>query len=167
MSNFDPKSTITLIRMTNQFLGLVDSYRGNKTVTLHEVIEKFSEPYRNLGFDPDNHAFFNQEQMLTSLWAYIVLPKEDFYEDIPECTIQDLDRKWGLSDTKCKLNLKDLVRKLRNSISHARISVSESLVFTFTDNGNFKFVIDENGLRHFVQALAYWVMTKDENLRGL
>ena len=167
MSNFDPIVTIATVRMTNHFLGLVDSYRGNKTVTLHEVIEKFSEPYRSAGFNPETHAFLNQHQMLTSMWAFIVLPKEGFYDDLPTHQIRELDIRWGLSGLEMDVDLKVFVRKLRNSISHARFSVSEELLFAFSDNGNFEFSIKEENLQMFVQAFAYWVLTKDIELKEL
>ena len=167
MSNFDPKNTIAFIRMTNQLLGLVDAYKGDKEITLHEVLEKFSEPYRKIGFDLEKHAFFNQHQMLTSMWAFIVLPKEGFYDELPDRSILELDAKWGLSDSEIDVDLKYFVRKLRNSISHARFKVSEDLSFTFMDKNNFNFQINANDLQMFVQALAYWVMTKDDELKGL
>ena len=167
MSNLDPMSTIATVRMTNRFLALVDSYRGNKTVTLHEVMEIFSDPYRSVGFNPETHSFYNQQQLLTSMWAFIVLPKERFFEDLPGDKIRELNKKWGLSGLEMDVGLDFFVRKLRNSISHARFSVSEELLFTFADNAKFKFSIDGESLQIFVQAFAYWVLTKDIELKGL
>jgi hypothetical protein len=116
----------------------------------------------------NEHSFLNQYQYITSLLAFIVIPKENIFEGLPELKISELPSNWGIKD-KGDFALKYFIRRMRNSISHGDIKVSENMTFNFRDinpkNSSDVFTCDfkEDELRSFVHAFAWWIMTKKLN----
>ncbi len=94
------------------------------------------------------------------------MPSEKFYEDLPEIQIDSLVADWGTVGLIYKGSLKQLVRHLRNSISHGHLSVSHELMFEFL-NRESVVVFNHLNLHRFCQALAYWCLTKDVALTTL
>lgn len=156
---------ISAVRQTNGMLQLLDAEKENPSITLGELQQRFIFQF---GIDPatKGFAFYNQHQFLTSLLAYLCMPSEKFYEEIPEIPIDSLAPGWGTEDLFFTGSLRLLVRHLRNSISHGHLSVSPELMFEFRNHESVV-VFNHLNLHRFCQALAYWCLTKDTTLAGL
>lgn len=156
---------ICTIRHVNGMLQLLDAEKRNPSITLGELQQRFANQYR---IDPsgDEYFFYNQDQLLTSLSAYVCMPSETFYADLPEVPLSHLSHKWGTEGLAFTGSLKELVRFLRNSISHGNVSVNQELLFEFKNREQI-LVFNHLSLSRFCQALAYWCLTKDEELSGL
>ena len=165
MNQDSVKQLITAVRQTNGMLQLLDAEKENPSITLGELQQKFASQF-SINPSSKNFAFYNQHQFLTSLIAYLCMPSEKFYEDLPETKVDSLANGWGTNGLSFSGSLKQLVRHLRNSISHGHLSVSPELIFEFR---NHKSVVIFNhvSLHHFCQALAYWCLTKDISLAKL
>lgn len=174
MERENVKQMITTIRQNNGILGMMDKYKDKcDTKTLNDVYKEFEKDYK---VDLNQHAFFNQYQFICSLYAYIVLPKEALFKNIPKnLSINELNQNWGLTSlNKTKMKFDYFLRRLRNAISHGNVECDENLVFHFRDEDKYNYCKDEfnikigfEDLRHFVQALAWWVMTNDITLNKL
>lgn len=156
---------VCAIRQTKGMLQLLDEAKAKPETTLGELQDKFSAMYILNPRDKD-FFFYNQHQFLTSLLAYVCLPKETFYEQLPEIVLKDLNEGWGLNGLLLNLSLKNFLRHIRNAISHGHVEVTNDLVFTFR-NGSTTIVLNHISLHKFCQALAYWCLTKDINLKNL
>ena len=156
---------ICAIRQTNGMLQLLDAEKENPSITLGEIQQKFASEF---GVDPSikDFAFYNQHQFLISLLAYVCMPSEKFYEDLPEIATDELVSGWGAEGLLFTSSLKQLVRHLRNSISHGHFSVSSELIFEFRNHESVV-VFNYLSLHRFCQALAYWCLTKDITLAKL
>ncbi|WP_214516292.1 HEPN family nuclease, partial [Aliivibrio fischeri] len=166
MDSSKVNSMIATVRMNNHLLGLIDHHKNNSDIRLSELLAYFESSYADSGFSLDNHHFFNQNQLMTSLLVYVVYPKESFWDQLPKCKLKELNEKWGLHTISEDYDLQFLVRKIRNSISHGRVIITENLEFEFEDN-NFKVSLSGTLVMRFTQALAYWCLTKDVELKGL
>lgn len=97
--------------------------------------------------------------------SFIIIPKEQLFNELPDLEISELPEKWGLKN-KGETQLRLLIRRLRNAVAHGNISVTESLLFTFADinpkkeSDKFTFSFEEHELRNFVHAFAWWIITK-------
>lgn len=133
--------------------------------TLQEILNTFAKQF---AFDPreEDFAFYNQWQLINSLYAYICIPKEKNHSDFPNTELSALSEKWGLKNQPQTYTLVDFIRHMRNAISHGHTEVTESLIFTFQD-GDKSFSFHHIDLLEFCRALAYWCLEKDENLPGL
>ena len=181
------RSMIALQSITNQFLEFIDSIKKDKkklNMSIGEVLNNFYERYEEAeaGYK-DNHYFFNQYQLISSLYVYIVLPKEKFFDLIPDkLKISTLKKnsKWGLSNIKIEWGLseeedsfKHFLRRMRNAISHGNIKFKENLEFTFTDvnkknkSDYFEVTFSMNEIVSFIRAIAYWWVTEDIELKKL
>lgn len=156
---------ICAVRQTNGMLQILDAEKDNPSITLGELQERFASQF---GIDQATRdfAFYNQHQFLTSLLAYLCMPSERFYGELPEIAIDSLAPGWGTEGLLFTGSLKLLVKHLRSSISHGDLSVSPEPMFEFR-NRKSVVVFDEMRLRRFCQALAYWCLTKDSALKGL
>lgn len=156
---------ICAVRQTNGMLQLLDAEKANSSITLGELQQKFAFQY---GVDPaaQSFAFYNQYQFLTSLFAYLCMPSEKFYGELPEIAISSLVSGWGTEGIFFSGSLKLLIRHLRNSISHGSLSVSPELIFEFR-NQNEVVIFNYLSLHHFCRALAHWCLTKDITLSKL
>ena len=161
----DENSLICQGRQIDGLLQLIDAKKNNPNITLKEVLDTFSESY---GFDPreNDFAFYNQWQLINSLYAYICIPKEKNFTALPDIPLSDLSKKWGLKKQHQVYTLNEFIRFMRNAISHGHIEVNESLIFTFKDN-NKCFSFYHMDLHKFCQALAYWCLTKDVTLKDM
>ncbi len=157
------KSLIATVMQTNGMLGLIDKHRNNEEITLKAIQDEWSEKYL-IQIREDNHYFLNQYQYITSLLAFIVIPKEIIFENLPNLNIANLPDTWGLTNIG-DYDLKLFIRRMRNSISHGRIIVNNQMNFTFNDvnpnnnNDYFECTFSEHNLRKFVHSFAYWIMT--------
>ena len=86
---------ITSVRWTNALLQMLDAEKKNSSITLGEIHNRFKDQYL---VDPasDEFWFYNQHQFLTSLWAYLCMPSEKFYDDLPDRDVSSLAPGWGL-----------------------------------------------------------------------
>ncbi len=162
---------ICYVRQANGMLEILEENKKNQEITLRELQGKFKEKYKA---DPgnDDFSFCNQHQFSASLFIYIGIPSQKFFNSLPECSVEKLVPDWGVppSVQESRWNLKELIRHLRNAIAHGNVSISPDLEFTFVDEkkGNsieIKFNRDE--LQRFSQALSWWCLTKDITLKGL
>ncbi|MGH6813493.1 MAG: HEPN family nuclease [Methylocella sp.] len=146
-------------------LQILDAEKNNPSITLWELQEKFAAQF---GISPtaDGFYFYNQHQFLTSLLAYICLPSEKFFSDIPDIEINSLAGGWGLQGVLFAGTLKGLLRHLRNSVAHGHVSISSELMLEFSQ-GRTVVVFNKLNIHDFCQALAYWCLTKDITLKGL
>ena len=178
------RSMIALQSMTNEFLNFIDFIKKDKNklkMSIGEVLDNFYKKYERIesGYR-DNHSFFNQYYFISSLYTYIVLPKEKLFDLIPdELKISTLNSKWGLSNIKIewgcskKDSFKDFLRRMRNAISHGNIKFKENLEFTFTDvnkknkSDYFEVTFSMNEIVSFIRAIAYWWVTEDIELKKL
>ena len=148
MNGIEEKVIITQVYLNIEFLGsfiLESKNRPNLTV------EKFFEEWQNkIKWDKpgEKYRLLNQGIILTSLWGLIVYPREKFDQRIDR--LQERLEDWGIEEkdlTKCPpedKNLKGVIRHMRNSISHGRVSVNEHLSFIFRDGKRNKGAFDEN-----------------------
>ncbi len=162
---------IAASRQTHGMLTLIDEFRDKSEITLGELQRKFEKQY---GFDPKDHYFCNQHFMILSLLPHIVLPKEIEFDNIPDnVRVSNLKEEWGLTHLDQKYKLRYVIRRLRNAIVHGRIEVSEDLIFTFKDidpknpENIFEISFNKTQLLNFTQAFAYWLITKDIQLKDL
>ena len=156
---------ICAVRQTNGMLQILDAEKENPSITLGQIQKRFSAQF---GIDPStkDFAFYNQDQFLTSLLAYLCMPSEKFYDELPELPLSTLVNGWGLQGVFFKGSLKVLVRHLRNSIAHGQVSVSPDLIFEF-ENRNSVVAFNHVNLHMLCRALAYWCLTKDVTLSKL
>lgn len=150
---------ICAVRQVNGMLQLLDAEKDNPSITLGELQQRFASQF---GVHPtaESFAFYNQHQFLTSLLAYLCMPSEKFYADLPETPISSLHSGWGVEALFFSGSLKSLVKHLRNSVSHGHIVVTPELMFEFSNHGAVV-VFNHMSLHRFCQALAYWCLTKD------
>lgn len=158
-------SLITQGRQISGLLQIIDAEKNNPNITLKEILGIFASQY---AFNPceNSFAFYNQYQLINSLYGYICIPKEKNFEDLPEVSLIDLNEKWGLKSQNQICKLKDFVRIMRNAISHGHIEVTKDLVFSFKDRENH-ISFGHIDLSKFCQALAYWCLKRDVTLKGL
>ncbi|NQY74371.1 MAG: hypothetical protein HRT90_06365 [Candidatus Margulisbacteria bacterium] len=156
-------------------LGLVDKYKRKPGIKLKDVLSEFSEPYKDKGFCLDSHSFLNQYQFISSLYAMIVLPKQKYFNELPNIKIGALVPGWGLNfkNSESNYDFKEFLRRMRNSVAHGHIEFTEQLIFSFSDKkpgakeSDFSVKLTEQQIRLFTRALAYWCLKKDINLSGL
>lgn len=157
----DVKSLIATVMQTNGMLGIIDQNQNGVNITLNEIQNEWSKKYL---LNAKTHSFLNQYQYITSLLAFIVIPKESFWDQIPNIKTSELPENWGLKG-KGELKLSYFIRRIRNSISHGGIEISEDLVFSFIDinprdkSDVFECVLNQNELRSFVHAFANFIIT--------
>jgi hypothetical protein len=167
MKQNDVVGIITSIRQANGILAILDQEKNNPKTTLGEVFEKFQKDF---GCHPsqDGFAFFNQNQFITSLLAYVCLPSSLFYKDLPKSKISELPNGWGTKKLVCQeIGLQELIRRMRNAVAHGDIAVNPSLTFSFNSTSKDPIEFDAHSIQRFCQALAYWCITKDPTLSGI
>ena len=129
-------------------VNLVEEYQGDKEVTL----------------------------LINCLLGLLVLPKEKCYDKIPETPLKDLN-DWGIRDTHirhgrcdcCKrpfntINLRQLVRRMRNSVAHMKIRVLDDgkhiSEINFKDKTLFEATVPVECLRTFVKKLTDFIINE-------
>ena len=175
MNEENVKSIIALQRINDQLLRIVDSAKGQNDIKLKQILDHLYAPYEKI--EPnyrDNHSFLNQYQFISSLYTYVVLPKESFFDSIPNSIkTNSLKDGWGINELSPPYELKYFLRRIRNAVSHGGVEFTEKIDFTFTDinprdqNDIFKVQLSAKELMNFTQALAYWCITKDIELKQL
>ncbi len=96
----DLNSAITIIRTTNDFLGIVNEHtKESKNITLEDLFEKLRKRKGNPWIGTERFSFLNQYQYLSSLLISIVLAKEEFYNKLSEQKLsKNIAIKFGLYD---------------------------------------------------------------------
>ncbi len=169
------KSMIALQRINNKLLGILDSVKNKKDIKLKQVLDQLYEPYENIETDyRDTHSFFNQYQFISSLYTYVVLPKESFFDSIPNnIKTNSLKDEWGINKLTPAYKLKYFIRRIRNSVAHGNIEFSKKLEFTFKDvnpkdkNDIFLVKLTDNELMNFTKALGYFCITTEKIRDGV
>ena len=150
---------ICAVRQVNGMLQILDAEKDNPSITLGELQQQFASQF-DIHPTAKDFAFYNQHQFLTSLLAYLCMPSEKFYAELPETPIASLSSGGGTEALCFSGSLKSLVQHLRNSVSHEHIVVTPELMFEFSNRGSVV-VFNHKSLHLFCQALAYWCLTKD------
>ena len=107
--------------------------------------------------------------LINCLLGLLIVPKEALIEKVPTTPFESL-ADWGIqpssikSPGKCEyghehsLNLRQLVRRMRNSVAHFRIEPyprqGEVQGFTFRDKNGFHAALSLNELQQFVVKLS-------------
>jgi len=172
MNEESVKSIIAIQRMNNRMLGLIDSAKNDSDISLKQLLNQFYTPYDKV--EPNystQHIFLHHYQLISSLFTYIVLPKETFFNSIPnKIESSSLKNKWGINKLSPSYKLKYFIKRMRNAISHGNIEFTKKMEFTFTDvntkdkNDTFQVKLSDKELLDFTQALGYWCITKDIEL---
>lgn len=153
------------VRQINGMLQILDAEKNNPSITLGELQQQFESQFKVHPAHRD-FAFYNQNQFMSSLLAYLCMPSEKFYAELPETPIASLHSGWGAEMLSFSGSLKSLVRHLRNSVSHGHVVITPELMFEFSNRGSVV-VFNHKNLHRFCQALAYWCLTKDIGLTNL
>ena len=164
MNHTSVNQLICAVRQVNGMLQILDAEKDNPSITLGELQKTFEMQF---GIHPTakDFAFYSQHQFLTSLLAYLCMPSEKFYSELPETPVATLPPGWGVAGLFFGDSLRLLVRHLRNSISHGHVSVTPELLFEFR-NRDSVVVFNYLSLHNFCRALAYWCLTKDVDLKN-
>lgn len=161
------KSMITLQIINDSLLHTIDSIKNSKAnISISDLLESVYTPYNKVETDYcKNHMFYNQYQLISTLYTYIVLPKESFFDRIPENIMtNELNENWGLKKVESH-SLRLFIRRLRNSISHGNIEFTSDLIFTFVDNNQrksddiFNVAMESNDVIKFLRAFSNWCIT--------
>ncbi len=165
---------ICFARQTTQFLGLVDKYKNDPEKKLADILDEFSKTYTGKGdWKLETRPFLNQYIFIMTLYVEIVLIKENCYDKLPKIKTNELVPRWGINELNPTHDLKDFLRRMRNAVGHGYIEVSEKLEFTFWDKkpkaevSDFNITLTERQIRNFSQALSYWSITGDLDLKDL
>ena len=164
------KSFISIMRQTQGLLGIIDNHRNEPNFKLSEIHDLFEQKYK---LNPKQQFFNNQYMMVSSLLSYLVLPKEVYFDSIPDIKLKDLNNKWGLNNLSPEqlkfMFLRPFLRRMRNSIVHGNIEITENLDFIFIDEDikynpgdkPFRAIMKAEEIQNFCQALAWWIMTEE------
>jgi hypothetical protein len=175
MNEENVKTMIACQRINDQLLSAIDFSKNVDNITLKQILdpicrryEKGEKKFRN------KHCFFNQYQMISSLYTSLVLPEEVFFNSIPEkIKTNSLNHGWGIRQIDPPCELKNFIFRLRGAVSQGNIEISENREFIFSDiqvknkNDVFRIKLSGEQLSLFTQALAYWCLTKDMDLKDL
>jgi hypothetical protein len=148
------KAIFTRMYQSHDMLSLIDQNKNNSQLSVADLYKKFLDKYPE---NPDEHFFFNQHFVMGSFLALIVLPQSIVDNIDATILVANLDKSWHLTklaalvykvrrskeltpkgssrwvdgDIK-QLPLKDFLRNIRNSISHARFSATSNANLTLT-----------------------------------
>lgn len=137
--DFDTDFPRRTLRIIEQYKRCVRKGRGNYEVTL----------------------------LINCLLGLLVLPNEHRMNQIPTTSVDELAdweieprfiESWGKMRKGQDRTLKELIRHLRNSVAHMKISVrgtdSDIAVLQFSDQNGFRAIIPTESLRRFVKNFA-------------
>ena len=173
MKFLEEKTIIKQVDLNMNFLGkFVMALQSSPQLP---IIKFFEDWQKSIGFN--NHELYsivNQGVILTHLYGLIVFPKVVFHNEIPTIKIGEINmEEWGNPNflslpgelrkkdkrvlgidsvsNESELTLEFFIRKLRNSISHNRVSISESMDFVFEDEDGTKVKFDISGVQKFTE----------------
>lgn len=158
---------ITLQIINDSLLHTIDSVKSSMAnISISDLLETVYSPYNKVDSKYcQTHMFYNQYQLISALYTYIVLPKESFFDRIPvNIKTNELNEKWGLKNVAAQ-SLRLFIRRLRNSISHGNIEFTSDLKFTFIDNNQrnsddiFEVTMESNDVIKFSRAFSTWSIT--------
>ena len=127
-------------------------------------------PERTLDILNSYNGKYEVSLLLNCLEALLVLPKEYFYERIPD----EIPSGWGLTKENvkkvpcesCGYKLKEIVRHMRNAIAHLRIETADDYegnieMIRLKDGRKFELEISVNKLKTFVTKLTKHIIEKN------
>jgi hypothetical protein len=131
-------------------------------------------PERTIDILEKYEGEYNVTLLINCLTALLILPREMFFDRIPDVDIQNL-HGWGLKEEhaikvrcdSCGYNLKDIVRNMRNALAHMSIDVTSNderqidKVKFKGKQGKFELDIPVADLKTFVIKLARCVIERD------
>jgi hypothetical protein len=178
MNRQDAIAIFTRTYQALDMLALVDRHKGNSTITVANLYEKFLDKYP----EPRNeYCFLNHQFFVGCLLAFIVLPQEIIEGIDDNATIDNLAAEWYLGEVQILLNEKRIagtndvrpvtrrlfVETLRNAVAHARFRVADGVgspLFLFEDRlnenspVNFQASIPLNNLYGFCKRFNEWII---------
>lgn len=161
MNQIEEKTIIAQVRLNLAFLtAFIQAVKFNPNQKIKDFFDKFHEDIKWDKKD-ERYSLLNQGIILTSLYGLIVYPKEKFFGKIPKIPIQSLNiNEWGkISIYNCPhndRNLKNMIRRIRNSLSHGRVTIDQNLNFIFVDGKDesavdFQINISIRDLQKFIE----------------
>ena len=175
MKQIDEKTIALQTFLSIDLLGsLTNSIRTNPDKTLSDFFNDWQKSHR--WDSTESYSIVNQGVILTHLYGLIAYPKEVFNNQIPIIKLDQIDKKeWGRFEfisfpspsllskkdkgvfgvetvtSEREMTLEFLVRKIRNSISHAHITIYKNMDFDFEDKDGTKIHFDISGLHQFTR----------------
>jgi len=130
-------------------------------------------PERTIDILKSYEGGYDVTLLLNCLLALLVLPKEKYYERIPE----EIPHGWGLTKEHittvyceaCGYKLREIVRHMRNAIAHMRIKTADDNngnieMVRFKDRSKFIAEIPVKDLKTFVIKLNEYVIESKKAL---
>jgi len=164
MNQIEEKTIIAQVRLNLLFLGaFIKAVKSNPNQKIEDF---FNEWHKKIKWDRKNerYSLINQGVILTSLYGLIVYPKEIFFNNIPKISIESLNKdEWGNISIEmcpdCDKNLQGVVKHIRNSLSHGRVTITEKDNFVFEDGRdestlNFKIILSIENLWKFASKFC-------------
>ena len=170
MEKINEKIIVRQTELSIDFLGhFIIQLKSDPNKTLVDFIAEWQN---SIHWDKsENYSIVNQGVILTHLYGLIVYPKEIFHNDIPQIRLKDINYKsWGnfeilsmpqgeikiLGEKKVftnedELTLEYLIRKIRNSLSHASVEIFDNMDFIFIDKDQSKIKFSISGLQTFTK----------------
>jgi hypothetical protein len=171
------KGIFTRMYQSLDMLRLIDQNKNNSQISVADLYQEFLCQYPE---DPHEHFFFNHQLFMGCLLAFIVIP-QGIVDGMDETLLSELSEDWHLADVKIsvvnnpeQVTLKMFMRKIRNSISHARFwATSETtlnLAFEdrFNDSSpvNFRAELPLNDLYGFCKRFNKWVIISGPKIQN-
>lgn len=166
------KNEKTIIKQVSLNLNFLGSFIVEIDQNPEKTIKDFFEDWqKSVGWDQkDNYSLFNQGVIITHLYGILIYPKEIFWEDIPKIKISNINNdKWGNFDIleyrdekdSSEINLKFIIRKLRNSLSHGDFVINNNMDIIFNDLDKFSIKFKIGELQKFTNELRRIIISTD------
>lgn len=138
-------------------LRFLERYRKMLNINPNMTLKEFEDDWNKVGQIPmPNKALFN-----ANLYPLLIYPKEAFFDCIPDIRINEINEKFDIEiikdDNHSVIKLRQLLRRMRNSIVHNRMD-DEGDYYIFCDSLDqdiidFEMKISFKGLADFIVAL--------------
>lgn len=131
---------------------------------------------RTISIIDEYNGQYDATLLINSLLGLLVLPKEHYFDRLPNDSIITID-EWGINkssirllnhnynNSKKEIKLKCFIRHLRNAVAHFKIEPiyenKQISGFSFQDQKNFEAIISLNELNEFIKALARYIKDAD------
>jgi len=166
----------TIAIQTNLSIKFLESFIINIKDNPNKTLSNFFDDWqKSINWEIDeNYSIVNQGVILTHLYGLIVYPKVVFNNQIPKIKLDQINKnEWGSFEFRAfpsflskndkivfgvetiilekDITLEFLIRKIRNSISHARIIIYENMDYEFEDEDGTKIHFEISGLQQFTR----------------